>query len=126
MVFDLEPELITVVEGPTPEFRESPYMWFSSVYEGPEDAEVVMCELRTYSGASIVERCRDAWREGRQVKLDFPDRLRMRRQLDVVAMRLSMLEEGPLLQLWVRATDGQLEEEDFDDDFDEEEDDFDF
>ena len=46
----------------------------------------------------------------------------MRRQLDVVAMRLTMLEEGPLLQLWVRVTDGELEEDEFDD----EEDDFEF
>lgn len=114
-MFDLEPELITVVEGPTPEFRESPYLWFSSVYEGPEDAEVVMCELRTYSGESIVQRCQNAWREGRPVRLDFPDRLRMRRQLDVVAMRLSILDEGPLLQLWLRVTDGELEEDEFDD-----------
>lgn len=121
-MFDLEPELITVVEGPTPEFRESPYLWISSVYEGPEDAEVVMCELRTYGGESIVERCQNAWREGRPVRLDFPDKLRLRRQLDVVAMRLTTLEEGPLLQLWVRVTEGQLDE----DDLDEEEDDFGF
>ena len=69
IVFEIEPELITVVEGPTPEFRESPYLWFNSVYEGPEDAEVVMCELRTYSGQSIVDRCQDAWQEGRPVRL---------------------------------------------------------
>ena len=117
-VHDPEPELITVVEGPTPEFRESPYLWFSSVYEGPEDAEIVMCELRTYGGESIVERCRAAWQEGRPVRLDFPDRLRLRRQLDVVAMRLSVIEEGPLLQLWLRVTDGNLEEEGFDEDED--------
>jgi hypothetical protein len=121
-VFDPEPELITVVEGPTPEFRESPYLWFSSVYEGPEDAEIVMCELRTFNGESIVERCRDACQEGRPVRLDFPDRLRLRRQLDVVAMRLSVIEEGPLLQIWVRVTDGMLEEQGFDED----EDDFDY
>jgi hypothetical protein len=84
-----------------------------------------MCELRTYSGQSIVDRCQNAWDEGRPVKLDFPDRLRMRRQLDVVAMRLSMLEEGPLLQLWVRVTDGLLDDEDLQD-FDEQDDDFEF
>lgn len=77
-----------------------------------------MCELRTYGGESIVERCQNAWREGRPVRLDFPDRLRLRRQLDVVAMRLSVLEEGPLLQLWLRVTDGQLEEDEFDEEDD--------
>jgi len=82
-----------------------------------------MCELRTYGGESIVERCQNAWREGRPVRLDFPDRLRMRRQLDVVAMRLTSIDEGPLLHLWLRVTDDTLEE---DDEFDDEEDDFEF
>jgi hypothetical protein len=35
-----------------------------------------------------------------------------------VAMRLSMLDEGPLLQLWLRVTDGELEEDGFDDEED--------
>ena len=117
-MFDSEPELITVVEGPTPEFRESPYLWLGSILEGPVDSEVVMCELRTYSGESIVERCLNAWREGRPVKLDFPDRLRMRRQLDVAAMRLTLMEEGPLLQLWLRVLEGELEEDEFDEEDD--------
>ena len=42
---ELEPELITVVEGPTPEFRPSPYLWFQSVYEGPEDADVMLGDV---------------------------------------------------------------------------------
>jgi hypothetical protein len=123
-VFDPEPELITVVEGPTPVFRESPYLWFSSVYEGPEDAQVVMCELRTYNGQGILDRCLDAWREGRRVRLDYPDRLRMRQQVDVVAMRLTEVDEGPLLYLWVRVTEDLLEEEGYDED--EDDDGFDF
>jgi len=110
-----EPELITIIEGPTPEFRPSPYLWFQSVYEGPEDAEVSMCELRTFNGPSILERCRNAWDEGRPVRLDFPDYMRLRKQLDVVALRLQELEEGPLLVLWVRQPQGLFEEEEYDD-----------
>lgn len=111
---ELEPELITVLEGPTPEFRPSPYMWFQSIYEGPEDADVLMCELRTLNGESIVERCLNAWQENRPVKLDFPDYLRLRKQFDVVAMRLQELEEGPMLLLWVRHPVDEQEEEEFD------------
>lgn len=74
-----------------------------------------MCELRTFNGPSILERCRNAWDEGRPVRLDFPDYMRLRKQLDVVALRLQELEEGPLLVLWVRQPQGLFEEEEYDD-----------
>lgn len=121
-MYNTEPELITIVEGPTPEFRPSPHLLFRSIYEGPEDAEIVVCELRTLNGESIVERCRNAWKEGRPVRLDFPDYMRMRQQLDVVGMRLQDLEEGPMLMLWVRQ---QLDQEEYEEEgFDEDDEDF--
>ena len=98
----IEPELITIVEGPTPEFRPTPQLWFQSIYEGPMDSDVATCELRTMNGPSIVERCKQAWKERRPVKLDFPDYMRMRQQIDVVAMRLQEVDEGMMLMLWVR------------------------
>jgi hypothetical protein len=118
-MIELEPELISIIEGPTPEFRPSPYLWFQSVLEGPEDTEVVMCELRTLNGEDIVARCKDAWSEGRPVRLDYPDFLRMRQQIDVVAMRLQDLEEGPMIALWLRQPFNQVEEKRYDegDDF---------
>jgi hypothetical protein len=106
-----DPELITIIEGPSPEFHPSPYLWLQSTLEGPEDYEVVMCELRTLKGASVVERCRAAWEEGRPVKLDYPDYMRLRQRLDVVALRLQNLDEGPLLYVWVRQPAGEYEEE---------------
>jgi hypothetical protein len=124
-VYNPEPELITIVEGPTPEFRPSPHLWLRSIYEGPEDAEIAMCELRTLNGESIMARCRIAWKEGRPVRLDFPDYMRMRQQLDVVGMRLQELEEGPMLMLWVRQLlDQEAYEEEGFEGFDEDEDDF--
>jgi len=91
---------------------------------------VAITHLRTGNGEGIMERCRNAWREGRAVKLDFPDQLRMRQQVDVVSVRLQELDEGPMLQLWVSlpyedvvdANDDQFDDFD-DDDFDD--DDFD-
>ena len=84
------------------------------------------------NGDDIMNRCQDAWREGRPVKLDYPDELRMRQQADVVAMRLEALDEGPLLSLWVsldfdieELDDEEFDDEDFeDDDFDEDYEDY--
>jgi hypothetical protein len=120
----MEPELITIVEGPTPEFRPSTQLWLHSVYEGPSDADVSTCELRTMNGPDIVERCRDAWREGRPVKLDFPDYMRMRQQRDVVGLRLHEVPEGKVLTLWVRQL--LLDDEEVEEEFDEGDDDFGF
>jgi len=110
-MLDIEPELITIIEGPAPEFRPSPYLWMQSILEGPEDTEIVMCELRTYNGQDIVSRCQKAWREGRPVRLDYPDFLSLRKQIEVVAMRLQDIEEGPTIVLWLRQPYGQEEEE---------------
>ena len=105
----IEPELITIIEGPTPDFRPNP-KWLQSIYEGPDDQDVAICELRTGTGQDILERCQQAWHEGRPVKLDYPDSMRMRQQVDVVAMRLQEVPEGELLRLWV-ALPMEVEEE---------------
>jgi hypothetical protein len=97
----MEPELITIIEGPTPDFMPNPQMWVQSVLEGPEERDVAVCQLRTATGKEIIERCQRAWREGRPVVLDYPDDLRMRQQVDVVALRLDENEAGEVLLLWV-------------------------
>jgi len=97
----MEPELITIIEGPTPDFMPHPHGWVQSIYEGPEETDVALVQLRTGNGADIVERSELAWKQGRPVRLDYPDDLRMRQQVDVVAMRLTQVEEGQLLLLWV-------------------------
>lgn len=115
-----EPEYITVIEGPTPEFRETPQYWSQSIQEGPTAKQVAFCELRTANGYDIMARCQRAWREGRPVRLDFPDEIRMRQEIDVVAMRLQEVSEGTVLMLWVQEPVDLVEEEDdeFDDDLD--------
>lgn len=97
----IEPELIEIIEGPSPEFHPSMQNWLQSLYESPEVNEVAMCQLRTATGEDIKERCENAWYEGRPVRLDFPDEWGLRQQLPVVALRLSEIEEGQLLTLWV-------------------------
>ena len=125
-----EPELISIIEGPTPEFQPTPQRWLQSIHEGPRDRAIALCRLRTMSGEDIMERCYLAWDEGRSVKLDYPDELRMRQQADVVAMRLTEVDEGKMLLLYV-SLDYEIEfEEVGDDDYDdfdgEEDDGFDY
>ncbi len=126
----VEPEYITIIEGPTPEFRPSAELSINSILEGAEDAFTLYCEMRTMNGVDIVARCRQAWKEGRPVRLDFPDEMRMRQELDVVGLRLQEIEEGKVLQVWVRQPLSELEEaddedaeDDLDDYFDDDEDD---
>ncbi len=119
-----EPEFINIIEGPTPDFHISPH-WMQTIYEGPMDQEVAVCELRTGNGDDIMARCQRAWREGRPVKLDYPDEMRMRQTLDVVAARLGEVEQGQLLRLWVSVPiDEEPDEDDqLDDDEEVDEDD---
>lgn len=118
-----EPELITIIEGPTPEFRATPQDWVQSIHEGPEDQVVAMCQLRTGNGADILQRCRNAWKKNRKVKLDFPDEMRMRQQLDVVSVRLSEVDEGAMLDIWVTMPVEDFIEEVLEEDDDDDEDD---
>ena len=69
-VYVIEPELIEIIEGPTPEFRSTAQSWLQSLHEGPEVSEVAMCQLRTASGEDIKARCEDAWEDSRPVRLD--------------------------------------------------------
>ncbi len=118
----IEPELITIIEGPTPEFRPTPQDWVQSVLEGPVDRLIAVCQLRTGNGEDIMQRCRNAWKIGRPVRLDFPDEMRMRQQIDVVSLRLEELEEGPALMLWVALPLDVIEEIEEIDDSDEDDD----
>lgn len=109
----IEPELITIVEGPTPHFRPTPTHFFPSIKEGANDAETFMCELRTMNGKSILKRCQNAWKEGRPVTLIYKDEMLMKQEADVVAMRLKEIAEGMVLHLWIRAhVEYQIEEVD--------------
>ena len=97
-----EPEVITIVEGPPPEFQNARDVWALSVREEREPYLLALCQMRAFSGPKMLERCRRAWREDRPVKLDYPDETGVRRQVDVVAARWSEVEEGHVLYLWVQ------------------------
>lgn len=97
-----EAAYITIVEGPSPEFAEVETEWTASLAEGPSPAIVAMCETRTLNGEVLVERCREAWREGRSARLDFPQPDGGRAELEIIAARSEQVPEGQKLILWVR------------------------
>ena len=97
-----EPETITIVEGPPPEFQPVPDLWPLSVYEDRKPYRSAVCQMRTFSGPKLLERCQRAWEQDRPVRLDFPDGTGMRQQLYVVAARWTEVEEGHVLHLWVQ------------------------
>ena len=96
-----EPELISIIEGPTPDFLPTGHGSLHSIYEGPIEMATAVCELRTNTGPAIIDRCTAAWREQRIVKLEFPDEARMPQLIDVVSMQLRERDEGEVLMLWV-------------------------
>ena len=100
---DTEPEFITIVEGPQPEFVSHEETWALSLLEGYGYIGTDRCQLRTFNGAAMVERCRKAWTEGRPVLLDYPNRFGLRQHVEVIAARYQEMEQGPLLLLWVRS-----------------------
>ncbi len=96
-----KPAYITIVEGPPPEFRAVSEEWLWSAAEGRQPGQVALCEMRTFNGPKLVERCHNAWREGRPARLDFPAEGGIRKELDIIAARWEAVPEGHKLYLWV-------------------------
>jgi len=96
-----EPELITVVEGPPPDFQLAHEYWPFSLWEGNLPQAVALVQMRTFNGPSMLERCTRAWAQARPVLLDFPQRDGLRRKAEVLAARVTTLDGGDVLNLWV-------------------------
>ena len=105
-----EPEKITIIEGPPPEFMLAHETWSLSMWEGPLHRSVGVCQMRTFNSQSLMDRCLRAWEEGRSVQLDFPQMDGLRQRVEVLAARPGHVEEGDLLHLWVAVPNG-IEEE---------------
>jgi hypothetical protein len=72
------------------------------VLESSDNGDIATCEMRTFNGPKLVERCQNAWREGRPARLDFPTGDGSRGELDILAVRWEAVEEGHKLYLWVK------------------------
>ena len=116
-------EKITIIEGPTPTFEQIPELWVHGLSDGAMQSEMVMTRLRTFNGPSLVERCDRAWRNRRDIQLEYraPDGLNA--EAPIVAARNIETDEGDMLLLWLRLPDDSVELEiGYGDDFDDEED----
>jgi hypothetical protein len=107
-----EAAYITIVEGPPPEFAEVETDWTASLVEGPSQALVATCETRTLNGEALVERCRQAWQEGRTARLDFPQPDGERAEVEIIAARWEQIPEGQKLILWVKVEYSEEMQED--------------
>jgi hypothetical protein len=105
-----EPEKITIIEGPPPEFMLAQDVWSMSMWEGAHPRSVGVCQMRTFNAGTLMERCQRAWGEGRPVQLDFPQMDGLRQKVEILAAKPGRAEEGDLLYLWVSVPDGAIEQ----------------
>ncbi len=102
MVMEPEPEVITIIEGPTPEFRVVADAWTFSVLEGGSPYVAASCQVRSFNGQKLIDRCHRAWTTRRPIRLDFRQMDGLRRQVDIISARLDKVEGVDVLNLWVR------------------------
>lgn len=115
-------EKITIIEGPTPEFREVNGLWIQGVSESPGQHDTYYTELRSFDGLALLERCSTAWNRKESIVLEYRDETGLTDEIMIVAARFETTDDGDLLQLWVRQPREDIEFEiKFDDGDDEEE-----
>jgi hypothetical protein len=121
-----EPELISIIEGPPPQFQfvdDQSLLGFQNT-QGP--FEVARTDTRTFNGPKMIDRCRNAWAQKRAVMLEYRDMDGLKQRVEICGIRFDKLDEGTLLQIWVRMpVEMQLIELEDDDEQDEEADEFD-
>ena len=114
-------EKITIIEGPTPEFREVSGLWIQGVAETSGQFDTLFTELRAFDGLSLVERCSSAWNKNETIVLEYRNQAGLVDEIIIIAAHLEETEDGDMLQLWVRQPREDVEFElKFDDSEDEE------
>jgi hypothetical protein len=98
----VEPETITIVEGPTPEFHIDINPWSLSILEGKSAYLTAACQVRSFNGQKLMERCQRAWRTQRATMLDYKQSDGLRRQVEIVSAQLEKIDGVDVLNLWVR------------------------
>ncbi len=97
-----EPETITIVEGPTPDFNIVIEPWSMSILEGKSAYLTAACQVRSFNGKKLIERCLRAWRSARPIMLDYKQSDGLRRQVEIIGARLETIDGVDVLNLWVR------------------------
>ena len=115
-------EKITIIEGPTPEFREVNGLWIQGVAESPGQYDTYFTELRAFDGLSLVDRCSKAWARNEIIVLEYRTEGGLVDEITIIASRLEETDDGDMIQLWVRQPREDVEFELKFDDSDDEED----
>jgi hypothetical protein len=114
---------ITIIEGPPPTFESVNEGWVLGLNESPSLAEIAVTRLRTFNGASLVERCYRTWHAGQGMQLEYRDQTGLAQNAPIVAARTLAVDDGQMLVLWVRLNEEKVELEfGYDDDDDAEDD----
>lgn len=108
MTESIEPELITIVEGPTPDFHMVMDPWALSILEGNAAFVPAACQVRSFNGQKLMERCENAWHTNRPILLDYRQMDGLRRKVEIISARLDKVEGVDVLNLWVRQPVSQL------------------
>jgi len=115
-------EKITIIEGPTPEFREVNGLWIQGVAESPGQHDTYYTELRAFDGVSLVDRCGSAWQKKDSIVLEYRTEVGIIDEITILAAHSEETEDGDLIKLWVRQPREDVEFELKFDDGDDEED----
>ena len=98
-------EKITIIEGPPPIFEDVHEGWPLGLNESPSLHKLALTRLRTFNGASLVERCYRTWRNRQTIHLEFRAADGLIHKTPIVASRTTESDEGQLIFLWVRLTE---------------------
>ncbi len=104
----VEPELITIIEGPSPEFHSVGDVWALSVLEGESAYIPAACQVRSFNGEKLMARCQRAWTTQRPTLLDYRQIDGLRRKVEIIGARLDKVDGVDVLNLWVRQPVRQL------------------
>ena len=115
-------EKITIIEGPTPEFREVNGLWIQGVAESPGQYDTFYTELRAFDGVALVDRCSNAWQKNESIVLEYRTEVGLVEEIAIIAANSEDTDDGDLIQLWVRQPREDVEFEIKFDDGDDEED----
>lgn len=102
-------EKITIIEGPPPTFETVPDGWVLSLNEGQKLGNITFTRLRTFNGPALVERCHRAWHNQKAILLEYRTSDGLEQQTPIVAARYADLEEGQVLELWLRQTNDEVQ-----------------
>ncbi len=97
-----EPEKITIIAGPTPYFHLENNAVILSVLECPKYFYIQKCTVRTLDGERLIRRCRDAWRTGKEIYLEYQDAIGQITHETIVAAKTTGELHEQILILWLR------------------------